>query len=126
MEKEPNNKPMKTQSVSLPKSLLIIYRNCFRPLALSAVCVGLFLAGLGRAADLASDQADYVPGSTAIFTGSGFQPGESVTLHLSHADGTRASAPGDGPWQVIADADGGFLRSWAVCQQDCPGTTLVL
>src|SRR5436309_2222840 len=124
--KSTDDKTMKTQSTRLPRPLLIAYRNCFRPLALLALLVPLLLAGLSRAADLASDQGDYSPGSTAIFTGSGFQPDETVTLRLWHADGTPASAPGDGPWQATANVAGGFTRLWAVCQQDCPGTTLVL
>ncbi len=37
---------------------------------------------------LTSDKPDYAPGTTATFTGSGFQPGEQVKLIVLHYDGT--------------------------------------
>ena len=97
---------MNTQSTRLPRPLLIAHRNYFRPLALLALLVPLLLAGLSRAADLASDQGDYSPGRTAIFTGSGFQPDETVTLRYSQTgtDRTAGLTVADRPDASIAAA----------------------
>jgi len=42
------------------------------------------------AAEVTADQLDYSPGTTAIITGSGFAPGETVVLQVLHADGTAS------------------------------------
>lgn len=86
----------------------------------------LMLAFSSRGAELFTDQPDYPPGATAAIMGSGFQPGEIVNIQLSHSDATPASGRNDGPWQAVADQAGNFSESWVVCQEDCPGATLVL
>jgi hypothetical protein len=90
------------------------------------VCVwALFTLSLGASAaaqSIATDKADYVPGSIVTVTGSGFQPGELVTLVFSetppyNADATVSStADGAGAFTnadfvVPANAD---LTSFAV------------
>jgi hypothetical protein len=40
------------------------------------------------AATVQTDRPDYPPGATAIITGTGWQPGETVTNQVLHADGT--------------------------------------
>ncbi|WP_348811135.1 YDG domain-containing protein, partial [Flavobacterium maritimum] len=75
-------------------------------------------------ATVTTDQPDYAPGSTCTITGSGFLPGETVTLQVMHADET----PNDGEehflWDVIADENGNFVTTWHVCEDDCLGSTL--
>ncbi|MBC7687873.1 MAG: hypothetical protein H7211_06805, partial [Aquabacterium sp.] len=75
-------------------------------------------------ATLVSDKADYAPGTTAIFTGSGFQPGEQVKLLVLHYDGTSDGGADHQPWMVTADASGNFVTTWHVCEDDCLGSTL--
>lgn len=75
---------------------------------------------------IATDQADYLPGTTAIITGSGFRPGETVTLQVLHADGTPSSGEDHAPWTVLADANGNVQSTWHVCEDDCVGSHLEL
>src|SRR5437868_13784132 len=76
----------------------------------------LFLsAGLiatASAQTLTSDHLDYAPGDTAILTGTGFQPGETVTVQVVNADGSPNS--NDAPFNVTANATGGFVTAWVV------------
>jgi PKD repeat protein len=82
-------------------------------------------AGL-LAAEVTTDQIDYLPGTTAIIAGSGFASGETVVLQVLHADGTASTGADHDPWAVIADAEGAFTTSWHVCEDDCVGSTLQL
>ncbi len=74
---------------------------------------------------LTSDQTDYAPGTTAVLTGSGFVPGESVTLQVLHADGTPSTGSDHYPWTVAANNSGSFVTAWHVCEDDCVGATLL-
>src|SRR5690349_21584552 len=83
------------------------------------VCKALFVilflsAGFisASAQTLTSDHLDYAPGDTATLTGSGFQPGEIVTVQVVNADGSPNS--NDAPFNVTADANGNFVTLWAV------------
>ena len=78
-------------------------------------------------ATVTSDQPDYAPRSTAVFTGAGFQPGETVQLKVKNLDRPCNTVSADSsylPWTVVADEDGGFVTNWIVC--DCPGDSLRL
>jgi hypothetical protein len=78
-------------------------------------------------ATVTSDADDYAPRSTATFTGAGFQPFEEVQLkvkNLSYPCNTVFADSSYLPWTVTADADGGFVTTWLVC--DCPGDSLRL
>ncbi|MGN6164558.1 MAG: beta strand repeat-containing protein, partial [Flavisolibacter sp.] len=78
-------------------------------------------------ATVTSDKPDYAPRSNAVFTGSGFLPGETVALkvrNISHACNTIAPDSSYTPWSVVADASGGFVTNWTVC--DCNGDSLKL
>jgi hypothetical protein len=82
-----------------------------------------------QSATIGTDQADYAPGSTAIITGSGFTPGETVTLQVLHdpTGGDDATSPAHQPWTVIADASGNVSSSWVVpLNEDELGATLKL
>src|SRR5258706_3919530 len=80
-------------------------------------------------ATISTDLLDYPPGSTAIITGSGFQPGETVTLQVLHepTGGDDATDPSHQPWTVVADADGNVSSTWLVpSDADELGATLKL
>ncbi|MBK5284418.1 MAG: hypothetical protein JJE25_03360, partial [Bacteroidia bacterium] len=72
---------------------------------------GLF-ASVASAQTLTSDHLDYSPGDTAILSGCGFQPGETVTMQVVRADGSPST--GDTPWNIVADANGCFSTGWIV------------
>ena len=94
-----------------------------RPLAVVVACaVALVLPTATLGAEVITDQEDYSPGATAIITGSGFAPGETVVLQVLHADGTPPTGADHDPWNVIADEDGAFTTSWHVCEDDCLGS----
>jgi hypothetical protein len=55
-------------------------------LKIGLISLILFLLGnVLSAQTLTTDQEDYPPGATAIITGNGFFPGETVTLQVTHA-----------------------------------------
>jgi len=59
---------------------------------------------------IATDKLDYLPESTALIDGTGFQAGETVQLQVLHTDGLPNTdsagnpLPGYAPWEVT---DGG-------------------
>src|SRR4051812_10410000 len=72
-----------------------------------------------------TDQPDYAPRSTAVFTGSGFSPNEDVVLkvkNLFRACNTVSADSSYLPWTVTADGNGAFTTTWIVC--DCAGDSL--
>src|SRR5262249_27090927 len=75
-------------------------------------------------ATLVSDKTDYLSGSTANLTGTGFVAGETVTLQVLHADGTMATGAEHAPWTVTAGETGDFTTTWHVCEDDCVGSLL--
>ena len=77
-----------------------------------------------RMATVETDKSDYVPKSTARISGRGFQPKESVVLHVQRVDGVQDTAEDRAPWIVQASDAGDFLTEWRVC--DCLGSTLLL
>ena len=80
-------------------------------------------------ATVRTDLDDYPPGATAIITGSGFQPGEIVELHVEHAEGDPLGIDPQyhTPWYDTADATGNFTTSWYVpTDGDALGATFLL
>src|SRR6266550_1177451 len=69
---------------------------------------------------LTTDQQDYPPFSYVTFTGTGFQPGETVDMIVVETDPIQQSFE---PWQVIADENGNFATSWYVFSTDFEGAT---
>src|SRR5262245_49161405 len=57
------------------------------------------------------DKPDYVPGSTAMINGSGFQAGEVVQLQVVRTDGQPDYPSGNLPWQV-KDGDASFITPY--------------
>ena len=95
----------------------LLRRVCIRLLTISIIAV-LFTAAAFSQATLTSDKSDYAPGTIATFTGSGFEPAETVTMQVVHADGRVDTASDHTPWPVVADASGGFVTTWDVCTSD--------
>jgi hypothetical protein len=71
------------------------------------------------------DKADYHAGETAVVTGAGFVPGETVNLQVVHSD-TLQPAAGANPWSVVAGADGSFNTTWYVNPVDSVGASFTL
>src|SRR5437870_5411781 len=71
-------------------------------------------------ATLTTDQQDYPPFSYVYFTGSGFQPGETVNMIVVELDPIQKSFQ---PWDVVADENGNFQTSWYVFSEDFIGAT---
>src|SRR6476661_1122146 len=80
-----------------------------------------------QTATVTTDKPDYAPRSNAVFTGTGFQPGETVALRVKNLFRACNTVTADSsylPWTVVADASGGFVTNWTVC--DCNGDSLRL
>jgi hypothetical protein len=74
-----------------------------------------------------SDKDDYAPRSNAVFTGTGFLPGEDVILKVKNLSRPCNTVTADSsylPWTVKADGSGNFVTNWTVC--DCVGDSLRL
>ncbi len=77
-------------------------------------------------AKVTTDLDDYPPGSTAVITGSNFQPGETIELQVLHTDGVPNTGGGHDPWQVTdggagdldGRVDGNFQTTWYVNPDD--------
>ena len=98
----------------------------FMLVSLKAILFGLIMmcsVGL-MAQTLTTDKPDYAPGTTANFKGAGFAAGETISLVVHHADGTPDTGADHDPWTVTADANGDFITTWHVCNDDCLGSTL--
>src|SRR6516164_3612287 len=69
---------------------------------------------------LTTDKTAYAPTDPAVFTGSGFQAGETVDLSVVRSDGTNYA-----PWTVADDANGNFQTNWTI-PSDAPGYTFTV
>ncbi len=73
-----------------------------------------------------TDKDDYPPGSTAIITGTDFQPGETIELQVLHTDDIPNTGGGHDPWLVTdggkddldGKVDGNFETTWYVNPDD--------
>jgi len=89
---------------------------------LFSICI----SGIAFSAQVVTDTTDYFPGSTVTITGSGFASRESVTVQVTHADGTPSGGLGHDPWKVKANNAGGFTTYWVVPFDDNVGETLLV
>ncbi len=78
------------------------------------------LEGRQMFAFVATDQADYHYGDTALIAGGDFAPNETVQLQVTHVAGTDGSNadPQNQAWTVQADESGTFTASWLVNDPD--------
>jgi hypothetical protein len=70
----------------------------------------------GTGPTIASDLPDYAPGGTVTLTGSGWQPGEVVTIVVNDTGGLSWSLNQD----VVADADGRITLTFALPDRYVP------
>lgn len=112
------------RAVNRPRTSLKRYARLLTLLLLLLACTAVVWAQETVTPLLTTDKPDYKPGETATFTGSGFLPGETVTIQVLHADGDPDDGPGHDPWTVTADENGGFVTTWLVCE-DCLGEELL-
>src|SRR5262245_28854661 len=82
-------------------------------------------AAFSRIALIQTDKYDYLPGELIIITGSGFLPGEEVTLEVDHVSGLEAGA-GHVPFTATSDASGQITTTWFVEPDDSLGAVLAL
>ncbi|MGN6249403.1 MAG: MBG domain-containing protein, partial [Ginsengibacter sp.] len=104
---------------------LLLRSFLFTLLAITFSSMNVF----SQSATISTDQPDYAPGSTVIISGTGFQPGETVTLQVLHdpTGGDDATSPAHQPWTVVADANGNVSSTWLVpADEDELGATLKL
>jgi hypothetical protein len=100
-------------------------------LGVGALLVAVLVDGtsrLGLASDgpvLQTDHSGYVAGQPVTIIGAGFVPFDSVTLQVSHADGTAESGMGHEARSVSPDQDGGFTATWSVDPMDAAGNGFV-
>ncbi|HKJ41635.1 MAG TPA: hypothetical protein VKA27_06040, partial [Sunxiuqinia sp.] len=75
----------------------------------------MMLCLIGMAQTVTTDKLDYAPGEVVWISGSGWQPGEQVSLlimNLTYDD--LNLLPHYAEWFVTADASGDFTSSWDV------------
>src|SRR5512132_3744401 len=105
-------------------------RSARIPSLLIVAAIGAFLLGaplaFAQGATVQTDREDYAPGEMVLIAGGGFQGGETVTLHVVHADGTPDGGAGHDPWDEIAAADGSIAAGWFVHEDDSAGSTFRL
>src|ERR1041385_1761397 len=77
----------------------------------------------GYAQTITTDAADYAPGSTATFTGSGWMANEAVTVTIQNLTTPICYNGLCCPHYMTADANGNFTLTWTVCQ--CNGDSLL-
>ncbi len=97
-----------------------------RIFAIVVVIANLFfsMAAFGQEPTVTLDQADldYAPGETVYITGTGWKPGEIVTLEIDNLTTPEVDCGvyNPGPhelWTTVADGNGNFSASWYV--NDC-------
>src|SRR6266536_2489227 len=69
---------------------------------------------------LTTDREDYPPFSYVYFTGTGFEPGETVNMIVVELDPVEQSFE---PWDVVADENGNFQTSWYIYSEEFQGAT---
>ncbi len=58
------------------------FRNALLAMVLVMAQLGMALSAAGQGATVMTDKPDYAPGELVIITGTGWQPGETVELHI--------------------------------------------
>ncbi|HEU5255033.1 MAG TPA: PxKF domain-containing protein [Vicinamibacterales bacterium] len=74
---------------------------------------------------MSTDSPAYVAGELVTATGRDFVPGESVTLQVTHADGTAEPGMGHEPTTAVVGSDGSFQFTWTPNGADIAGPQLL-
>src|SRR5436190_10848650 len=116
------SKSCKTSMREKPAMKIGAYLARLLLVACALIC---FQFPLAHAADatVITDQEDYPPFSVVWITGTGFQPGETVSNQVVQLAGPAPGAAYE-PWEAVADTDGNFETSWYVFSDDLLDTTL--
>ena len=77
-------------------------------------------------ATVRTNKAHYSPGDTAKITGENFGAFETVTLQVTHTDGTPSTGGGHEPWTATTDGSGLFITTWYVDPDDSLHSTFLL
>ena len=101
-------------------------------IAMALAAAGLW-AVLGSApttaagsASVVTDSSEYRAGAVVTITGADFAAYETVTLQVTHADGTAEADMGHEPVTTMADGAGGFSATWAIAAADVAGNDFVV
>ena len=86
------------------------------------------------AANVITDQLDYVPGDTAQILATGYQFGETIRFQVLHNDGTPNTGSGHLPWQITdggardldGQRNGQVQTTWYVNPDDSAGSSFIL
>ncbi len=76
------------------------------------------VAQVQYAPSLQTGQPSYAAGDEIEIAGTGFAPGESVTLTAIHADGTAEAEMGHEPFVTVADDAGHVAATWTIVAGD--------
>src|SRR5262245_15043549 len=79
-----------------------------------------------RTVAVCTDKFAYGPTESALITGTGFLPGEGVTLQVIHNDGEAEPNAGHAPWVVTAAAAGNINSSVPMNPTDSVGNEFIL
>src|SRR2546426_3158045 len=85
-------------------------RTCGSPRLVAFIACSLLLlsrVASAQAASVTTDKTDYVPGETVVITGTGWAPGETVSMVLYETPATHA----DRTLLSVADGNGNFTNS---------------
>ncbi|HEU0008243.1 MAG TPA: hypothetical protein VFT34_00345, partial [Verrucomicrobiae bacterium] len=98
--------------------------GCCAALALCTMAVGFALPA-SAAPSVSTDRIDYPPFSDVYITGAGYQPGETVLVHIDqlNSDGSR-TALWDAAPSPVADINGSFTVVWFIFSDEFIGATL--
>jgi len=87
----------------------------------------LFSSSSFGQATVATNAPDYPFGATVYISGSGWTPGETVTLRVTHnpTQPSDATDPAHQPWNVVADGTGHITATWTM-DADAYGASFLL
>jgi len=72
-------------------------------------------------ATLTTDLQDYPPFSYVYFSGTGFEPGETVNMIVVQLDPNPTAYE---PWDVVANENGNISTSWYIFSEELIGATM--
>src|SRR5436189_1418694 len=109
------HKSIDSGSIRFPKFFLV------------SLFIGLsFFSSHLNAQTITTDLLDYPPGSAVTISGNGWNPGETVTVRVTHNPiSIEDSLSIHQPWDVVADGSGNFTTVWYVPMYGYIGASLM-